>query len=412
MTDLYFSLQVPACIYIILGVALVLAVWVCWRYAGMCRRVARAVRRDTADSALSSGPLFDKTQDDGHVSLSADGEPVSVIIRARDEAERLAELLPAILGQEYEPGFEVIVVNEGASEPTMRIVDTMRATHSNLYVTFTPDRSLNLSSKKLAVTLGVKAARNRIVVLTTANAVIGSRRWLQRMVAHFADPAVEVVLGYAGPRIAEDSGRGRRMRAFNHVETAVAWLSAALTRKPVRGTEFNMAFTTDAFFRNKGFSRSLNLRDGVDDIFVSEIATPDNTAVELARPAMVTCSHYDPVGAMRHDRCSHLFTGRFVRRDASRLLNAGPIVMTAVTVLAVWAGVAAFPNIAPLAVAGAIVLGMLIVTVLSWRAAMLALNSRRLLLTLPWMLFTRPLRALFFALSARRHNERNYTYRF
>lgn len=411
MTDLTFNLQFSLLTYILLGVAVVLAVWVCWLYAGAARRVARAVRRDTAVCGMTDGPLLDKNRDDGRITLDADGEPVSVIVRACDDAGSLAEILPDILAQEYAPGFEVIVVNEGASEAAMRVVDGLRATHSNLYVTFTPDRSLNLSSKKLAVTLGVKAARNRVVVLTAANAGIRSKHWLQRMAAHFRDPDIEVVLGYAGPDADSDKDTWRRTRAFNHVETAVGWLYSALRHRPLRGTEYNMAFTTEAFFRNKGFSRSLNLVEGVDDIFVNEIATPQNTAVELARQAMTSVKFDDPAAGMRADRRSHRFTGRFLSRKGGWLFTAGPLGMLVAIAAAVLASVEGWPNLLPLTVAVVTVLVMLTVTVLSWRSVMIALYSRRLLLTLPWMVLSQPLRAMVYALRSRsRKHGRNYTF--
>ena len=62
----------------------------------------------------------------------------------------------------------------------------------------------------------------------------------------------------------------------------VHWIGDALAGHPWRGNEYNLVYRRDLFFRNKGFSRHLNLRQGDDDIFVKEIATAANTAVELS----------------------------------------------------------------------------------------------------------------------------------
>lgn len=406
--EVTFSTEISLLVYILAGIAFLCVLWVCFVYTRMPRRVARAVRTDSAVASLDSGDCIDKSNPEDGADTTA-GEPVSVIVRARGDAENLTSLLPAILGQDFKPGLEVIVVNDGSSEEVAAVVDALRLRHSNLYVTFTPDRALNLSSKKLAVTLGVKAAKNRVVVLTTSNAVIDSPHWLSRMARHFRDAGTEVVIGYAAPDGVDD-GHGRRTRAYNYVESCVGWLSEALRHRPFRGTEYNLAFTTESFFRNKGFSRTLNLREGVDDIFVNEITTGDNTAVELSRQSMVGCYFYDPAAALHADRVSRNFTRRYLPRRAEMMLNAGPIVMMIAVALLVVASALAWPNLVVSIFSAVLVLAMLTVTMLSWRAAMRALRSRRMLLTLPWMVFTRPFRAILFGMKARMTHTRNYTY--
>ena len=53
------------------------------------------------------------------------------------------------------------MVNEGESAAVTDVVSTMQLTHRNLYLTCTPDGVRNLSRKKLAITLGIKATRMR-----------------------------------------------------------------------------------------------------------------------------------------------------------------------------------------------------------------------------------------------------------
>ena len=109
--------------------------------------------------------------------------------------DRLTRLLPRLLEQRYEPGFEVIVVNEGGSVATSDVVSMLASQHRNLYLTYTPDGARSLSRKKLALMLGIKAAQNRVVVHTMATATITSPLWLASIMRHFSDPSVEVVLG-------------------------------------------------------------------------------------------------------------------------------------------------------------------------------------------------------------------------
>ena len=100
--------------------------------------------------------------------------PVSVIVYTCNDSDNLAQMLPNVLNQHYPSDFEVIVVNDGASESTKDIVSALSATFPNLYLTYTPDDSRFLSRKKLALTLGIKAARHDYVVITKSSCRIDS----------------------------------------------------------------------------------------------------------------------------------------------------------------------------------------------------------------------------------------------
>ncbi|MDE6289050.1 MAG: glycosyltransferase, partial [Muribaculaceae bacterium] len=197
----------------------------------------------------------------------------SIIVYSVDEQDSLARLLPQLLAQDYDGEFEVIVVNEGDSAGVRDVVETLQTTHRNLYLTHTPDGARNLSRKKLALTLGIKAARYPVAVLTGATAILPGNRWLRAMMSHFSDSNhTGVVLGYACADPYEDTALGARTRSFDFVADSVMWLSDALKGRPWRGTEYNLAYRRELFFSSKGFSSNLNLRYGDDDIFVSRIA--------------------------------------------------------------------------------------------------------------------------------------------
>jgi glycosyltransferase involved in cell wall biosynthesis len=364
------------------------------------KRVARYARRQNLEL-----PDFDDPERVPDPAL----EPASIVVYAQDQADNLSRLLPQLLEQQYAPGFEIIVVNEGESEATRDIVDTLRITHRNLYLTFTPDGARNLSRKKLALMLGIKAARNRVVVNTTATASIPSTHWLETMMRNFTDKSTEIVLGYAVPADT-DNALGKHRHAFDTIAAGVTWLTAAIAGKPYRGTEYNIAYTRDIFFRNKGFSRSLNLRHGDDDIFISEIATRHNTAVELSEPSIVRLNFYNHSRELAELHRRHEFTGRFISRSSRRLMALGAWLMWATIGLAAAAAVTAIPNLLATAIAAVIIIALLITTALTWRSAMRALGSRPLLLTVPRLALTLPFRNIIRAIDYRLHKGRNYTW--
>lgn len=409
MNNLIFDWHISADVWLLLGLGMLCLLWAVFAYGGMARRVARAVRRDTIDAGIDPQNVRD-AENPGDRRPTNCGMPVSVVVRSFNDGETLARLLPDLLGQEYTPGFEVIVVNEGSSDETTAIVESLSGTFDNLYLTFTPDDGLNVSSKKLAVTLGVKAARNPIVVLLNADAVMPSSKWLSRITLPFLDRNVDVVLGYSSPNLLHDKEPGRRHRAFNQTEESVAWISEALGGRPYRGSESNLAFRRNVFFDNKGFSRSLNLREGVDDIFVNEITDGGNTAVELARQTHILRDCYDLRAQIRASRKSHAFTSRFVPHRGSVMLNVGALSVLAAVVLFVVASVLAWPNLVVAIASAVLVLFMIIYDVVWWRRAIRALSGPRMMLTLPWLMLTSPVRALIFNVRCRMGHNRNYTY--
>lgn len=341
----------------------------------------------------------------------ADYLPASVVIYSQGDPDHLPELLQSVLNQDYPAAFEVIVVNEGESTDVRDIVSALRATHNNLYLTFTPEGVVNLSRKKLALTLGIKAARYEIVVLTTTAVEIESNLWLKRMMRPFSrDGRTEVVLGFSFIRPEEDTDFGKRCRAFDYVADSSRWLGAAIAGKPFRGTEYNIAYRREAFIRNKGFARSLNLCYGDDDIFVSEIANRDNTVVELSDESIVRLRHGNHPRIFRERALRHVFTERKIRRRPRLLIPlTGWLQLTALAA-AVGAGVSAYPNMEPSAVAAALLLLIILLDIYFWSKAMKALKSRRLIFTLPWFSTTYSLRRLMRHLRSLTGKQKRYTW--
>lgn len=359
----------------------------------------------TSDFAINQGFNI---EDDITGAADAAG-PASIVVFAQDEAESLARLLIQLLHQQYDPGYEVIVVNEGGSEHVADVVAPLAAKHPNLYLTYTPDGARNLSRKKLALMLGIKAAQHRVVVHTVASAKIDSPLWLAAMMRHFANPAIEVVLGNAMPDN-NDTKMGSRRRAFDFVADATNWLSSALTKHPYRGTEYNIAYTRDIFFRNKGFSRSLNMRYGDDDIFVSEIATPDNTAVELSPEGRVRMTYRNPKAFNRDFTFQHEFTGRFISKAARRQMALGNLMLWSMFGCGIAASVLALPNLIPAIAAFAICTTMLAICTVTWSKEIQHLGSKKLLLSLPWLIMTKPLRNLWLKIRARIRKGKYYSW--
>ena len=212
------------------------------------------------------------------VGFQTEKPPVSVIICAKDEAENLQQYLPFVLNQDY-PEFEVIVVNDGSTDDTEILLRELKKDHPNLKSTFVPVGATNLSTKKLALTLGIKAATHEWILLTDADCMPEGKDWISRMARNF-QPGIEIVLGFGAYK--QKKTMLSRLISYDTLFNGLQYMGMALSGKPYMGVGRNMAYRKEMFFRQKGFATTLHLRSGDDDLLINRTATPFNTKVEVA----------------------------------------------------------------------------------------------------------------------------------
>lgn len=203
---------------------------------------------------------------------------VSVIIESENEAVYLSELLPLLLTQDY-PDFEVIVVNNGSTDETDILLERLEEQHKNLYHTFLPHSLDRYGFRKMALTLGIKAAKGDVLLFIESYSRPLSNKWIRSMVGKFTE-GKDIVLGYSSMK--RTKAFWTRVAAFDNLLFSLQYLSAALNRQAYTGTYRNQAFRRHLFFDNKGFSGYLYLENS-EDVFINKIATKENTAVCLDR---------------------------------------------------------------------------------------------------------------------------------
>lgn len=217
------------------------------------------------------------------ISYTDEEVPVSVIVYA-EYLEELQQTLPAILEQQYS-GFEVIVVNDGNGSQVYDYVSILQNDHPNLYHTYVPQNAKYISRKKLALTIGIKAARNEWVLLTNAGCLPSSSLWIKNMSRNFL-PDIDLVLGYSNFKSRHSIVS--RFIAFDGMMDALQYLGRAMHHSAYKGDGRNMAFRKELFFRQEGFKGHLDLISGEDDLFVSSITTSRNTRVECSSDSLIS----------------------------------------------------------------------------------------------------------------------------
>lgn len=134
----------------------------------------------------------------------ADDPPMSIVIRARNEAPQLEQLLEDITAQRRRKDPQIIVVDNASSDSTRDVARAYGATVVKLPESeFTYPRSMNL---------GMEAAKHDVVLLTVAHARLATRLTLHAMARHMNGPGR--IAGVFGTKVqlpAEKASRGERM---------------------------------------------------------------------------------------------------------------------------------------------------------------------------------------------------------
>lgn len=332
---------------------------------------------------------------------------VSVILSSKDGSETLGRTIDSVMAQDY-PDFEIIVVCDATHEATAVLCSRYEEC-GNIRFTFIPPGSRSLSRRKLANTIGMKAAQGEIALLTSDNIEIPSTRWMRLMAKPFTERHKELTLGYSIPDIGDDRGWGRWYRQFDRITCDCMWIGSALRGKAWRGDRYNMAMRRDTFFAHKGYARSINLHDGDDDLFIDEISTPDNTAVMLDRDAILST---DWGGSSKRAWKARKESREFT----SRWLPKGPAVRTGILRICQWisllcvAALAAREAWISAAAAGLLMLALWSTEIYAYRKAAQRLGAIRLFWSLPLFILWQPVGNFFFRLGHRRRRFKNFTW--
>lgn len=236
-------------------------------------------------------------------------DPVSVIICAKNEAENLLKNLPAVLEQDY-PEFQVVVVNDGSHDDTSGILAEMQKTHKHLYVTQIEHTHPYPHAKKLAQTIGVKAAKFDQLLFIDADCRPASANWIRCIQSNFL-PKKEIVLGYGAYE--KRKGLANRFIRMDTLWIAQQYFSFAIRGIPYMGVGRNLAYRRSLFFNNKGFANQLHLQSGDDDLFVNQTAGKTNTAIEMDPGSFTVSEPMTTFTSWLRQKRRHLTAGMYYR---------------------------------------------------------------------------------------------------
>lgn len=207
---------------------------------------------------------------------------VSVVICAKNDAYNLKTKLPTILEQEY-PNFEVVVVNDDSLDDTSYVLRVLQEIYPNLNVITLKENVNKFLGKKYPLSIGIKSAKNEIILLTESDTIPTSYHWISEMVKGFTKNK-DIVIGFT--KTESKNNFLNTLMQYESQTIAMNYLGHGLIKNPYMGLGRNLAFTKKMFFSVNGFIPLYNIQVGEHELFVNKFSTKKNTSVIITKDSI------------------------------------------------------------------------------------------------------------------------------
>lgn len=247
---------------IVFAIAMVLAlIFLCLYYGLIHFRVGRWHR---------------KKEESGEQKTESKLPPVSVVLTARNDAAWLKENLVYLLEQDY-PNFEVVVVDYLSHDDTQFVLKLLKDYYPHLKVVpFKEDVNL-FQGKKYPLSIGIKSAKNDILMLADPDCTPQNMQWLRGMVKGYLNKGTQIVLGFCG--LKRTKTLLGVMQQYDNLAYSSHYLGCAIMGYPYTGSGRNLSYRRNFFFKQGAFIRHYSVAGGSDDLFIYQNASGGNTAV-------------------------------------------------------------------------------------------------------------------------------------
>lgn len=277
---------------VIFSVLMLLALAFCCVYYGLFHlRIGRWHRKPGKEAA--------NTQNKGVFP------PVSVVLTARNDAAWLKENLVYLLEQDY-PDFEVVVVDYLSHDDTQFVLKLLKDYYPHLKVVpFKEDVNL-FQGKKYPLSIGIKSAKNDILLLADPDCTPKNMQWLRGMVKGYYRKETQIVLGFCG--LKRTKTLLGTLQQYDNLSYSSHYLGCALLGHPYTGSGRNLSYRREFFFKRGAFISHYNVAGGSDDLFVYQNATRTNTAVSISSDACLSTEPKKTFGEWHKLRLSRVST--------------------------------------------------------------------------------------------------------
>ncbi|MEZ4799273.1 MAG: glycosyltransferase [Flavobacteriales bacterium] len=226
------------------------------------------------------------------------------MIAARNEEDNLMEHIPLLMEQNY-PEFEVIVVNDSSWDDTQEILKALQIQFPNMHLIHLDEEKQNMQGKKFAITLGIKAAKHELILLTDADCRPTHKNWIREMAASMSD-SKSIVLGFSP--YSKAKGWLNKVIRFDTLMIGLHYLGMAKAGRPYMGVGRNLMYKKELFFSVGGFKSHYSVQSGDDDLFINQVANKRNTAVQFSPEAQTISEPKKTWGDWKKQKKRHFTT--------------------------------------------------------------------------------------------------------
>jgi cellulose synthase/poly-beta-1,6-N-acetylglucosamine synthase-like glycosyltransferase len=207
--------------------------------------------------------------------------PVSVIIPFRNEEKNLRECIDGILNQNYNQQLiEIICVNDHSIDNSLTILSS----YNNIRII---SLSNNKSGKKAALSTGIKASKNELLIFRDAD-TSSDPNWLVSLMSKQAENDCDFLI--APVKFKTKHTFLGAIQILEHL--AVSFTGAAMAKfgKPILCNGANLLVKKSAFYHVNGFESHQLISSG-DDVFLMNSFIQSNKKLEYIHSldAVVSC---------------------------------------------------------------------------------------------------------------------------
>jgi poly-beta-1,6-N-acetyl-D-glucosamine synthase len=228
---------------------------------------------------------------------------ISVVIPVRNEAKNILSLLEDLNNQDYPVHlFEVIVVDDQSTDGTYELVCSKLNDYSfKLTQLKLPSFPLSVSTKKLAIKMGVEAANGDYILTTDGDCKV-KNGWVSSYGRFLQSRRFSFVAGMVTFH--------QEKTFFDQLQTAEfavlvgVGASSIQWRKPIMCNAANMAFSKNAFLQIEGYKDVEHIISGDDGFLMEKLAAIDKNGIGLNtnKNAIVLTRPQSSLKAFYHQR--------------------------------------------------------------------------------------------------------------